>query len=98
MLLVAIKGKTAEPEHWPGSLHRTFPPHIFSKPGEHDLLAEKERHEEVLSFCTVPAFAQSGCDDSPENPTLILAVLAGGGYGANSVRERLRARRPPREL
>ena len=47
--------------------------------------------------CTIPAFAQSGCDDSPENPTLILAMLAGGVYGANSLRDRLRLRRPPRE-
>lgn len=40
-----------------------------------------------------PALAQTGCDDSPENPTLILAGLAGGVYGANTLRMRLRARR-----
>lgn len=48
-------------------------------------------------ICTVPAFAQGGCDDSPENPTFILAMLAGGVYGANTLRDRLRARRPPHE-
>lgn len=39
------------------------------------------------------AFAQTGCDDSPENPTLILAGLAGGVYAANTLRTRFRARR-----
>jgi len=46
----------------------------------------------------LPARAQSGngfggCDDSPENPTLILAGLAGGAFAINSLRLRLRARR-----
>lgn len=50
MIRVAIKGKTAGLERLSGSLHRTFPPRIFSKPGEHDLLAEKESHEEVDIF------------------------------------------------
>jgi len=40
-----------------------------------------------------PAVAQSGCDDSPENPTIILAGLAGGVYAANTLRMRLKARR-----
>ena len=40
-----------------------------------------------------PAVAQTGCDNSPENPTLILAGLAGGVYGVNTLRMRLRARR-----
>lgn len=40
-----------------------------------------------------PALAQGGCDDSPENPTLILAGLAGGVYGLNTLRMRVRARR-----
>ena len=43
-----------------------------------------------------PALAQGGCDDSPENPTLILAALAGGVYGANTLRMRLRAARAPK--
>jgi XrtJ-associated TM-motif-TM protein len=41
----------------------------------------------------VPARAQGGCDDSPENPTLVLAGLAGGAYAISAVRTRLRARR-----
>ncbi|MEO7029845.1 MAG: PExPT-CTERM protein [Acidobacteriaceae bacterium] len=41
----------------------------------------------------LPARAQSGCDDSPENPTLILAGLAGGAFAVSSLHTRLRARR-----
>ena len=41
----------------------------------------------------VPARAQSGCVDSPENPTLILAGLAGGAFALSSLRTRVRARR-----
>jgi XrtJ-associated TM-motif-TM protein len=41
----------------------------------------------------IPARAQSGCDDTPENPTLILAGLASGVFAVSSVRTRIRARR-----
>ena len=46
----------------------------------------------------LPARAQTpdgfgGCEDSPENPTLILAGLAGGAFAINSLRLRLRSRR-----
>jgi XrtJ-associated TM-motif-TM protein len=41
----------------------------------------------------IPARAQSGCDDTPENPTLILAGLASGVYGASQLRTRIQARR-----
>jgi len=47
----------------------------------------------------VPARAQrptpewGGCEDSPENPTLILAGLAGGAFAINTLRLRLKARR-----
>ena len=40
-----------------------------------------------------PAFALGGCADSPENPTVILAGLAGGVYGARSLRTYLRTRK-----
>jgi XrtJ-associated TM-motif-TM protein len=40
----------------------------------------------------LPARAQTGCDDSPENPTLILAGLAGGAFAVSSLRTRFRAR------
>jgi len=46
----------------------------------------------------IPARAQTpdgfgGCEDSPENPTLILAGLAAGAFAINSLRLRLRAPR-----
>jgi XrtJ-associated TM-motif-TM protein len=41
----------------------------------------------------LPARAQSGCDDTPENPTLILAGLSGGAFAISSLRTRMRARR-----
>jgi XrtJ-associated TM-motif-TM protein len=44
----------------------------------------------------VPARAQGGCDDTPENPTLILAGLASGAYAVSAVRTRIRARRAPK--
>ena len=50
----------------------------------------------ALAFAMIaatPARAQDGCDDSPENPTLILAGLARGAYAVSSMRTRLRARR-----
>jgi len=45
----------------------------------------------------LPARAQSGCEDSPENPTLVLAGLAGGVFAFSSLRTRLRARRAPKQ-
>jgi XrtJ-associated TM-motif-TM protein len=44
-------------------------------------------------IAAIPARAQGGCEDSPENPTLILAGLAGGAYAISSLRIRMRARR-----
>ncbi len=49
-----------------------------------------------LAFALVvalPARAQGGCDDTPENPTLILAGLSGGAFAISSLRTRMRARR-----
>ena len=45
----------------------------------------------------LPAHAQGGCENSPENPTLVLAGLAGGVFAASSLRTRLRARRAPKQ-
>ncbi len=45
----------------------------------------------------IPARAQDGCVDSPENPTLILAGLAGGAYFISSARMRMRARRTKKD-
>jgi len=47
----------------------------------------------VSLLAAIPARAQGGCEDSPENPTLVLAGLAGGVFAASSLRTRLRARR-----
>ena len=47
----------------------------------------------AVLFTATPAFALGGCADSPENPTLLLAGLAGGVYGARSLRTYLRARK-----
>jgi XrtJ-associated TM-motif-TM protein len=44
-------------------------------------------------IAAIPARAQGGCNDSPENPTLILAGLAGGAYAISNVRMKIRARR-----
>ena len=40
-----------------------------------------------------PAYALGGCTNSPENPTLVLAGLAGGVYGFRSLRTYLQARK-----
>jgi len=49
-------------------------------------------------IAAIPAHAQGvgGCSDSPENPTLILAGLAGGAYAISNVRNRIRARKAPK--
>jgi XrtJ-associated TM-motif-TM protein len=51
----------------------------------------------ALAFtAAMPVHAQSvltGCTDTPENPTLILAGLSGGAYAVSALRTRLRARR-----
>ena len=55
----------------------------------------------VVTFALIvgiPAHAQGGCDDSPENPTLILAGLASGAYGISAIRVRMRARRNAKNL
>lgn len=51
----------------------------------------------VSLMAAIPARAQSGCEDSPENPTLVLAGLAGGVFALSSLRTRMRARRAPKQ-
>lgn len=51
-------------------------------------------------IAVLPVHAQGGpvgCEDSPENPTLVLAGLAGGVFAVSSIRMRLRARRAPKQ-
>jgi XrtJ-associated TM-motif-TM protein len=40
----------------------------------------------------LPAYAQGGCIDSPENPTAILACVGGSVFAAGVLREKFRAR------
>jgi XrtJ-associated TM-motif-TM protein len=47
----------------------------------------------AFALAAIPAHAQGACEDSPENPTLILAGLAGGAYAVSAIRLRVRARR-----
>jgi XrtJ-associated TM-motif-TM protein len=41
----------------------------------------------------VPLHAQSGCTDSPENPTVVLALVGSAGAVISTFRARLKARR-----
>ena len=46
-----------------------------------------------LLLVALPLHAQTGCDDSPENPTIILALVGSAGALFPVVRAHLRARR-----
>lgn len=46
-----------------------------------------------LFAIALPLHAQSGCTDSPENPTVVLALVGGAGAFFSTVRARVRARR-----
>jgi len=39
----------------------------------------------LLLAAALPLHAQSGCDDSPEDPTIALALVGGGGVLAASL-------------
>jgi len=47
----------------------------------------------LLLTVALPAHAQSGCTDSPENPTLVLALVGSAGALFASARSKIRARR-----
>jgi XrtJ-associated TM-motif-TM protein len=47
----------------------------------------------LLLCVAIPLHAQSGCTNSPENPTAILAVIGSAGALFASARARIRARR-----
>ncbi len=47
----------------------------------------------LFPFITLPLHAQGGCENSPENPTAILAVVGSAGALFTSVRARVKARR-----
>jgi XrtJ-associated TM-motif-TM protein len=47
----------------------------------------------TLAAVGLPAHAQTGCDDSPEDPTIVLALVAAAGAFAASVKT-TRIRKP----
>jgi XrtJ-associated TM-motif-TM protein len=44
----------------------------------------------LLLAAALPLHAQTGCDDSPEDPTIVLALLGGAGALITSLRARRR--------
>jgi XrtJ-associated TM-motif-TM protein len=44
----------------------------------------------LVLFVAVPAFAQAGCVNSPENPTAILALVGSAGGALVALRSRFR--------
>ena len=46
-----------------------------------------------LFALAAPLHAQTGCTDSPENPTAVLALVGGAGALFSTLRTRLKARR-----
>jgi XrtJ-associated TM-motif-TM protein len=47
----------------------------------------------VVLLVAAPLYGQTGCTDSPENPTVVLALVGGAGAVFSAVRARIRARR-----
>lgn len=45
-----------------------------------------------LLVVAAPLHAQSGCTDSPENPTIVLALVGSAGGLFSAVRSRMKAR------
>ena len=46
----------------------------------------------VMLLVAAPLYGQTGCTDSPENPTVVLALVGGAGALFSVMRSRLRAR------
>jgi XrtJ-associated TM-motif-TM protein len=47
----------------------------------------------LFLLVAAPLRAQTGCTDSPENPTVVLALVGSAGALFSTVRARLKARR-----
>jgi XrtJ-associated TM-motif-TM protein len=47
----------------------------------------------VLLSMSVPLYAQGGCVNSPENPTVVLGLLSAAGAGMVYLRRRVRSGR-----
>jgi XrtJ-associated TM-motif-TM protein len=54
----------------------------------------------VMVLVAAPLYGQTGCTDSPENPTVVLALVGGAGalFSAVRVRVKARGRRASRDL
>ena len=50
----------------------------------------------VLVLVTAPLYGQTGCTDSPENPTVVLALVGGAGALFSAVRARAARHRSDR--
>jgi XrtJ-associated TM-motif-TM protein len=44
----------------------------------------------VMVLVAAPLYGQTGCTDSPENPTVVLALVGGAGALFSAVRARVR--------
>jgi XrtJ-associated TM-motif-TM protein len=44
----------------------------------------------LMLLVAMPLHAQTGCTDSPENPTVVLALVGGAGAMFSAVRARVR--------
>jgi XrtJ-associated TM-motif-TM protein len=47
----------------------------------------------LFLLVALPLHAQTGCTDSPENPTVVLALVGGAGALFSTVRAKMRTRR-----
>jgi XrtJ-associated TM-motif-TM protein len=47
----------------------------------------------LFLLVALPLPAQTGCGDSPENPTVVLALVGGAGAAFSTLRTRMKARR-----
>ena len=47
----------------------------------------------VVLLSALPVYAQGGCVNSPENPTVVLALIGSAGVFFASARARIKARR-----
>ena len=47
----------------------------------------------LILVIAAPLHAQTGCTDSPENPTVVLGLVGGAGALFSVVRARMKARR-----
>jgi XrtJ-associated TM-motif-TM protein len=47
----------------------------------------------LVLLVAAPLYAQTGCTDSPENPTVVLALVGSAGALFSAVRSRLKTRR-----